>query len=190
MSQQQVVAQLETWRNPGEARVVIKRLDPRTGDLSRDELIRGGATFTITPDEREINQRMAYNPQMDFFRNGTLVPVALIEGSEMALEAATNPNLLSDGDMRSLLARKTGPAKTKADEAFLAKLADIENATTLGRLLALAEEEDAPVSRVRAIQARLAEVEGLGFLAPPDESPSSPDAPTGRPGAARPVTPR
>lgn len=186
---QQVVVQLETWRNPGQARVVIKRLDAR-GDASRNELIRGGATFTITPEEREINQRMAYSPELDFFRNGTLVPVALIEGSEMAQEAATNPNLLSDGDMRSLLSRKTGAAKTKADEAFVAKLADIANATTLGRLLVLAEEEDAPVSRVRAIQARLAEVEGLGFLAPGgDESSSSPDAPTGRPGVARAVTP-
>lgn len=188
MSQQ--VVQVETWNNPGQARVVIKRMDHR-GEPSRDELIRGGATFTITPEERAINQRMAYSPQLDFFRNGTLVPVALIEGSEMALEAATNPNLLSDGDMRSLLARRSGAAKTKADEAFLAKLANIENATTLGRLLSLSEEEDAPVSRVRAIQARLAEIEGVGFLAPgEDEAQSSPDAPAGRPGIARPVTPR
>lgn len=186
---QQVVVQLETWRNPGQARVVIKRFDGR-GEPNRDELIRGGATFTLTPQEREVNQRLAYNPDLDLFSNGTLVPVDLIEGSEAALAAARNPNLLSDDDMRGMVVRR-GPASTKAkaDEAFGERLAAIQNATTLGRLLALAEEEDAPVSRVRAIQRRLAEVEGLGLTAPAPIVDERATANGARPGALRPVTP-
>lgn len=185
------VVEVETWRNPGEARVVLLRLD-HLGNLNREEIIRGGATFTITPRERELNSQKAYNPGLDFFSNGTLVPVALIEGSEAAREFAANPNLLSDGDMRQLVrpAQKAS-AKAAADGAFAERLAQIQNATTVGRLLALAEEEDAPVSRVRAIQARLAEIEGMGLAVGSDTPVPTPrDEQIRRPGTSRPVTPR
>lgn len=157
------VVQIETWRNPGAGRVVIKKFDHR-GEPNKEEMIRSGQTFTVTPAERAVNQNMAASPEMDMFSNGTLAPVALIEGSEMAREAAINPNLLSEGDMRTMVgARGKGPAKAEIAEAFAERLDSISNSTTLRRLLEMAQEEDAPYSRVLAIQQRLAAVEGPGY---------------------------
>lgn len=190
-----VLVAVETWRNPGQSRVVIRRADRRTGDMTGEEMVNGGKTFTITPLERELNQRMAYSPELDLFSNGTLTPIDLIEGSDAAREFARNPNLLSDGDMQRLVTPARGKAKEASDAAFAEKLASINNPTTVARLLQLAEEEDAPISRVRAIQARLSELEGLGMQRTSVDggSPASPDAPRGqqlRPGAPRPTTPR
>lgn len=190
-----VVVAVETWRNPGQSRVVIRRLDHR-GELKGEEMIGAGKTFSITSQERQLNQRLAYSPKQDFFANGTLTPVDLIEGSDAALEFATNPHLVSDTEMQRLVTPARGKAKEASDAAFAERLATIDNGTTLARMLQLAEQEDSPVSRVRAIQARLAEVEGLGFnptTGPDGGAPSSADAPRSevrRPGTARPVTPR
>lgn len=177
----------EIWRNPGQSRVVVLKLDHR-GELNNEEMVRGEGTLVITATERELNSLRAYSPDMDVFRNGTLVPVKLVEGSDIERELAANPNLLADEDMRAAVAKAKGRG---ANEAFLAKLAEITNATTLNRLLAIAEEEDAPVSKVRAIQARLAEVEGVGFV--PGGAAIDGPAASGVPGREpplRPVTPR
>lgn len=188
----------ETWRNPGQGRIVIMRLD-HLGQLREEEMVGAGKTFTITPLERELNQRLAYSPEQDFFANGTLEPVDLIEGSEAERAFADNPHLVSAQEMQAMVTPVRGAKKGAADQAFLERLATITNATTLSRLAQLAEEEDAPISRVRAIQRRLAEVEGLGLVqtgmvpGPDGGSPSSVEAPRSeirRPGVARPVTPR
>jgi hypothetical protein len=198
LAQSLVTVVPETWRNPGQGRVVVRRLD-HLGQLSNEEMVNAGATFTITALERELNQRLAYTPELDFFANGTLEPVDLIEGSAAAAEFAANPHLVSAEEMQAMVTPVRGARKSAADQAFLERLATITNATTLSRLAQLAEEEDAPISRVRAINARLAEVEGLGLVqtgmvpGPDGGAPSSADAPRSeirRPGAARPVTPR
>jgi len=198
LAQSVVTVVPETWRNPGQGRVVIKRLD-HLGQLREEELIGAERTFTITPLERELNQRLAHSPEQDFFANGTLEPVDLIEGSAAAREFAENPHLVSAEEMQAMVTPVRGARKGAADQAFLDRLASITNATTLSRLAQLAEEEDAPISRVRAINARLAEIEGLGLMqtgmvpGPDGGSPSSAEAPRSeirRPGAARPVTPR
>lgn len=187
---QQATVQLETWHNPGPGRVVILRTDGR-GDLVVEEMVGPERNFVLASAEREQMQRLAYSPEQDMFSNGTLMPVHLIEGSQMAREAASNPNLLSDGDMRTLVTGK-GKSKPAAAAAFEEKLATIANATTLGRLLSLAEAEDAPVSRVRAIQRRLSEVEGVGGPRPAEASIDGPAAAAGgREGpVSRAVTPR
>lgn len=137
-------ASQESWQNSTRGTVALKRLDHR-GELTRDELVSGGKTFHITPEERKINMEMAAGPELDVFRNGTLVPVRLIEGTEDARELAANPNLMSETDMRALV-------KTKE---IAARLGQITNASALERMLRIAEEEDAAVSIVRAIQGRL-----------------------------------
>lgn len=191
MSTQAIVGtELETWQNLGQGRVVIKRIEARTGDLTKEEMVGPGKSFTITTREREANSALAYNEKLDFFRNGTLTPIHLVEGSDAARELANNPNLISDGDMRTMVGASKSRAKV---EAFAERLRAIENPTTLSRMLQLAEEEDAPVSKVRAIQARLAEVEGIGFSPVPERPVDGPAA--GGPGRdsgamSRAVTPR
>lgn len=178
---------LETWRNPGPGMVYVIRLDHR-GELAQEESLRAGATLTISAEERELLQRLPARPEQDFFTNGTLVPVHLIEGSDIAIAAAANPNLMSDGDMGKLVTGK-GRSKEAADQAFRDRLVAISNPTALHRMLVMAQEMDAPYSRVMAVQARLVEVEGMNL----QPEPSSAERPGGgepapRSGMPRPVT--
>lgn len=151
--------QVETWQNPGQSRVVVRRLNHRD-ELVNDEMVGPGRTFTITSTERELNQQLANSPEQDVFRNGRLVPVQLLEGSDIAREVATNPNLLTDGDMRVLATAGTQSKSLEAAAAFQHRLSQITNPTTLERLYQLAIDEDAPYSRVTAIMRRLGEVGG------------------------------
>lgn len=157
---------VETWKNPNQGRVVVLKMDHR-GELTREEMVRPEATFTITPAERALNQQLAYSPEVDMFTNGTLAPVQLLEGSDIAAAVAANPNLLSEREMHTLVtAAATEPPDVAAlAQAFAERLGSIANATTLRRLLDLAITDDAAYSRVTAIQRRLAEVEGPGYEA-------------------------
>lgn len=142
--------QVETWKNPTAGRVWVKRLDHR-GELAKTEIVRSGGVFHLTTAERELNQELAVSEDLDLFANGTLTPIRLIEGTAAAREFATNPNLITEEDMKGLV-------KTRSKDAFVERLAAIKNPATLQRLAALSREEDAPLSKVEAIEARLQEV--------------------------------
>lgn len=188
--------ELETWKNPTEGRVWINRLDHH-GNLDKVEIIGASRTFHITPKERRLNQEMAARSDLDIFSNGTLTPLRLIDGAADTEAFALNPNLMTEADMRDLFkVGRTEATKAAIGEAFDERLAAITNTATLGRLLALARDEDAPLSRVEAIQARLNEVQQPGIFAqvgadPSNGSPSSADAPrpSKRMSATRAVTP-
>jgi hypothetical protein len=183
---------VETWKNPTEGRVWVNRLDHR-GEPKRVEIIGPGRTFHVTPAERRLNQEMASSSDLDIFTNGTLTPIRLLGTDEAEAAAfATNPNLMTEGDMRALVAK---PKRGAATDAFAERLGEIRNGATLQRLLALAREEDAPLSRVEAIEARLAEV-APGVVQErvtttsspvPASAPAAPPSP--RRGVARAVTP-
>lgn len=141
---------LEMWENPGRSRVVVTKL--AANGQRRSEIVNGGRKFHISPLERRMNQELAFNEKLDVFKNGTLRPVRLIEGTEDAAEIASNPNHMSDSEMIDLL---KGHAKT-----FAKRLNEIENGGTIERLLELAEspEVDASTSRVQLIRDRVAEL--------------------------------
>lgn len=178
---------VETWKNPTDGRVWVNRLDHR-GEPKRVEIIGPGRTFYVTPAERHLNSEMASSEELDIFRNGTLTPIRLVSDAEMA-EFATNPNLMTEGDMRTMVAKP----KRGAPDAFAERLTEIKNPATLERLLKLAREEDAPMSRVEAIEGRLREIspsmvsERVTTTATP-VSAAAPSQP-GKRGGARPVTP-
>lgn len=140
--------EFETWKNATLGRVVLKKYNQR-GELS-DEMMPGGKVFHIKPAERRINQEMAALPELDMFQNGQLTPVRLIDTEEDAKEIASNPNLLSESEMRDLF---KGHWKT-----FESKVSEVSNLTTLERLLQVANEVDAKVRQVEVIQARIAEI--------------------------------
>ncbi len=184
--------ELESWKNPTAGRVWVNRLDHR-GDLKKTELVGSGKTFHLSAAERRANQEMAYNTDLDVFANGTLTPVRLVGSAEEAAAFAANPNHMTEDDMRSLVNKPKG----KASELFTERLGSIRNAATLERLLALAREEDAPLSRVEAIQTRLTEVNPTAFTqhVTTTATPASPEAAAGpsaarRQGNTRGVTPR
>jgi hypothetical protein len=179
----------ETWKNPTDGRVWINRLDHR-GEPKRVEIIGPGRTFYVTPAERHLNQEMASSEDLDVFRNGTLTPIRLLGTDEAEAAAfATNPNLMTEGDMRTMVAKP----KRGAPDAFAERLTEIKNPATLERLLKLAREEDAPMSRVEAIEGRLREISPslVSERVTTTAVPVSAAAPTqpGKRGGARPVTP-
>lgn len=136
----------EIWQNMSLGVVVVQKFD-RRGEVT-DELVPGGQKTSLTKDERLFNMDQAADAKLDNFSNGSLVPVRLIDDADAA-EIASNPNLLTEDDLRKLVKIKKG---------FPAKVNEIGNYTTLNRLKQIAEEEDASVNQVRAIESRMKEV--------------------------------
>ncbi len=120
----------------------------RAGELTKPEKIPSGRSVRLTVEERKMNQELAYSPESDIFANGTLT---LIDGASAAQEFASNPNMLSEPDMRGII-------KGRSD-TFANKVSEISNMTTLQRLLTLAKEADVAISKVEAIQNRINEIE-------------------------------
>lgn len=140
--------QFETWQNATRGLVVLKKYNQR-GDLG-DEVVTAGRSIHITPTERRINQEMAANEDLDMFKNGTLAPLRIIDTEEDAKEIASNPNILSESEMKELFAGHW--------KAFDTRVNQIKNPQTLERMLEVASELDAKVRQVETIKERLAEV--------------------------------
>lgn len=166
----------ETWKNATQGRIFLKKYNQK-GEMAA-EMIPGGKVFQISPNERRINAELAATPDLDFFQNGQLTPVRLIETEEDAKEIASNPNLMAESDMVDLF---KGHWKT-----FEARVGEISNLTTLRRLLEIAQSDqvDAKVRQVEAVKQKIEEID------PPDHveigHAGSVDERTG----LKPVTPR
>lgn len=141
----------ETWQNVTAGRVVINRMDHR-GELTKTDLIDSGKKFNLSTEERKLNQELAARADMDVFSNGALQPVRILDSVEDAREIASNPNLMTDAELRALM-----KPSVKTPQ-FADKIAGITNTAALDRLLAMAEEEDATISKVQAIRNRVREV--------------------------------
>lgn len=167
----------ETWENSTPGRVVVRKFDAR-GTLGH-ELVGSKRKIAITPQERKINQEMAASEDLDVFKNGTMQPVRLIEGNEETQEIASNPNHVSESDIRAMV---KGHHKTLEK-----RLTEIRNPSALQRLLEVARDEDASVSTVEKIKARLQEVSpSLYEEVTPVGGPSGP----GPVGVTKAVTPK
>lgn len=139
------MSDLESWKNVTLGRIVLKKYNQR-GELA-DEMVTAGKVFHISPKERRINQEMAANPKMDFFQNGYLTPIRLIETEEDAKELAANPNLMSESEMKDMFKGNW--------KAFDQRVQEVSNLTTLKRMLEVANEVDATVRQVEVIQSRI-----------------------------------
>jgi hypothetical protein len=165
---EQEKAQNEIWMNPTAGTVFVVKMDHR-GELTRHEQVNSGRKFNITTEERRLNMERAADESLCVFRNGTLQPVRLIGEDEESRELASNPNAMSESDMKALL---SGHFKT-----FEAKLGQVNNGATLDRLLAVAYDQDVTIKRVQAIQARISQVStGMGMTRPRESGGPQPAA--------------
>jgi hypothetical protein len=139
----------EAWKNSGRGRIGVVRFDPAGHEVR--ESVTGGKILNITPEERRYNQDMAASVEQDFFSNGMLTPVRLIENDEDFDAIKGNKNLMTEDDMVASLKSKRG---------FKASLADISNVATLKRMIAIAktDEVDASQSQIKALDERIAEL--------------------------------
>ena len=166
---------LELWRNAAAGIVAINRL----GDYGRTrvEVIHGDRTFHITPQERRMNQNVCARPDLDFFTNGTLQPVVLLDDEPDTASLRQNPNVMADTEIESLF-------KVKG-EAFAQRLAQITNSATLERLVGLARDPrlNATVQQYELIKARQRVIEK-------DVTDVNPDGFNAPSRTSRPVTPK
>lgn len=145
------MAAKETWENATDGYIVVATLD-RKGDKSH-EIVPAGRTVAIAYEDRVMNQDMAADETLDVFKNGSMVPVRLLDTSEDKAEIADNPNLKTEGDLREMFNLHW--------KQFDTEVASIGNKTTLLRLKQLAQDDDtgATVRQVNAIEGRLHELE-------------------------------
>lgn len=139
----------EAWKNATAGMIFLQRFD-RRGELVH-ERVDGGKTVNLTPEERRLNQELAASDDLDFFKNGQLIPVRLVETAEDLDAIQQNPNLMTDEDLIELLGKQWKQLETRLEE--------ITNAPTLRRLLELAHEHDASVKTAERIRKRLHEVD-------------------------------
>lgn len=135
----------ETWQNSTAGRIVVKKFS-ETGALV-DVMIGGYKRFTLSANERRINSEGAATPEQDVFNNGILQPVNLDESEPDAAKLLANPNVLNEDAQRVLF-------DLSLDE-FESRLSHITHAAVLNRLLVVAGELDAPMSRFKALEYRL-----------------------------------
>lgn len=139
---------LETWENASPGKVWVWKGDARTGAL-KDEVIASGQKLMIKNEDRIMNQDMAAQDDLDIFKNGTMMPVRLVDADEQK-ELASNPNFISESEMKDLF---SGHWKT-----FETKVGSITNAGVLQRMLDISSDVDAKVRQVEVLKARLTEL--------------------------------
>ncbi len=139
----------ESWRNESQGIVVVKRV-ARTGEIT-DEMITGGKVIHLTPAERQMNEELFASAEYNYFENGTLSPVRMVETAKDAEKFKGNPNHLTEDEMRGIF-------KSRSVKNFSERVSQITNPIALNKLMALAEEEDATMKQVEAIKTRLEEV--------------------------------
>lgn len=176
---------LEAWQNATKGRVVVRKYGVG-GDI-RQEMVGPNRVIQLSPQERRLNQELAWSEEADAFLNGTLQPVRLVEGDEDAEALASHPNHLSDTAAKKMFSQSL--------DKFAARLEEITNPAAMERLLGLAED---PTTGASFHQHKMVEERLTKLLAPEkiDHIKGHAPARDGRPdleiieGQSRAVTPR
>lgn len=137
----------EVWKNATKSQIVLLR-HGGPGGAPRHEMITGDRTFSISPEERRMNQNMAANPDLDVFCNGMLQPVQLLEETEA--EMTENPNHIPEEQLPRLFRLH--------HRTFDKRIQEISNPIVLQRLIDIGPDQDATVRQIELIQTRLNQV--------------------------------
>lgn len=166
---------IETWKNTIAGTVYITRI----GDYGKriTELIYSGRVFSITPQERRLNQNACSSSALDMFTNGTLQAVTLLDDEPDTPKLRNNPNMVDEREIPRLFKLR--------GEHFSERIANISNPATIARLLDLARDPrlNATVQQFENLRRRERALAGETE----DEGPAKPPAEAGIPKA---VTPR
>jgi hypothetical protein len=121
---------IETWSNTSPSLVHLIKI----GEYGKreTELVYGGRLFSLTPQERRLNQSSCFDAKNDPFTNGTFKPIALVEDEPDTERLRSNPNVLDDDGVTEIFAL-TG-------EAFSQRLIAITNPTAVNRLIEAAKQ--------------------------------------------------
>lgn len=145
----------ELWENTTAGRICLKFYNQQ--GMLVDKLIDGRRKFHITTKERLLNQESAADAGLDVFQNGTFAPVRLVDTAEDLEKIKSNPNLVTDDEMREMLTNNSAKALQERIDA-------INNPYALKRMLEIAHDEDNTTAKqVRAIEDRLRAVSPATF---------------------------
>ena len=165
----------ETWKNATKGKRHVLKYDPK-GNLTH-EIVKAGGNVQLTTEEREINVDKAANEKLCIFRNGSMVPVVLLDEADLSLWSES-PNHMSDSDLKAVFELQW--------KAFDQKISEISNEYALTRLLEIAENLDVTVRQHRKIQERILEISDV----PVFEADRTIVEPSSGHMGIRPVTPR
>lgn len=149
------VEEQETWQNAGGSRVKVYKLADNGEQVP--VILKSGQRVTLTPKERQMNQDMAISKEVDFFKNGSLNPVRLVDTAEDYAEIASNPNHLADEDIRKYLNGKVADLRELLERTT--------NSVTIARIYEMSQEVDVSAAKAKAINEAYDEHYGL-----PEES--------------------
>lgn len=119
---------MEVWKNEGRGDIYIKRLD--ANNRERSELVPPGREVRIDPEERMLNQSMAYDVSADIFSNGRLSAVKIFDTAEDYEEIVENPNSRSDQELLGLISEHGTKFKAEVE-----KITSIHTLTRLSEIL-------------------------------------------------------
>lgn len=172
----------ETWQNVTKGTVAVLKLDVR--GMEYGHVVPAGRKFSVSLEERRLNQDRAATEGQDLFSNGTLEPTGswaaqLVDSAaddlpEEYQEIAANPNFMSESELKELF-------KLRID-AFRRRLGDLSNVALVERVMETAKSLDAKASQIAAIQTRLDEFKPellveVESAAPPLKGKSGPSTP-------------
>lgn len=137
----------EVWRNTGQGRIVIRRMNELGG--YRHESVRGGGEVHLSEQERRYNQSLS-TPDQDPFANSMLIRVDDVEDAPATDEAPTLDRL-SDERIDAML-----DAHWKTMDKALAGITSVH---AVRRILTRAEETGASAKRVDQLRNRIRELD-------------------------------
>jgi hypothetical protein len=139
----------ETWRNTSLGLKWYKCFDIQGRETTK--VVRGNGVFTLTTQERQLNQEASI-PELDLFRNGTFVLKKA--ATETDPDEIASPNSLTDAQIESIYNEVT-----HGEENLVNYLTSIESPVTLQRMLEIfVAEGDSKDSDVKAIRNRMSEL--------------------------------
>jgi hypothetical protein len=138
---------LEVWKNNAAGFRWYKNHD-RTGKESSG-IVQGGRTFTITPFDRQVNQDMAANPDLDMFRNGTFTLVKAAEDTNE--DEIQSPDALTEGEVLAL-SMDISASPESADHF----LKGVNSPMALNRVLEQLVVDDAPKDAIQYVKDKIA----------------------------------
>lgn len=168
---------VEEWESVSDAQNYVIRED-RRGD-EQFVHVSGHQKFKITTYERILTQDRIRDKQFDPFVNGQFRPIMVPE----SISVQTNPNALSDEDIKRIF--------VASDVAWDEYMSVIDSASTLRRMIELAESSDLSLKRYRELENREQAANPMKRVTQKDQEQFDKMGPVGSPtGGATPSGPR
>jgi hypothetical protein len=138
---------VEIWKNTTNGMRWCKQHDKAGAEGTK--IVQGQRTFSITPLDRQLNQDIAANAELDLFRNGTFVLVRAADDTDE--DEIQSPDSVTEGEIAALSMEVT------AEPALVDKLLKgINSPVALSRILEQFVVDDVPKEVIEYVKMKKA----------------------------------